>query len=40
MLTGAMLIINEFDENYLGSEHDSPFPVPRPRIFARLMLLG
>ena len=40
MLTGAMLIINEFDENSLGSEHDSPFPVPRPRIFARLMLLG
>lgn len=40
MLTGAMLIINEFDENSLGSEHDSPFPVPRPRIFARLMLPG
>ena len=40
MLTGAMLIINEFDENSLGSEHDSPFPVPRPRIFAQLMLPG
>ena len=38
MLTGGMLIINEFDENSLGSEHDSPFPVPRPRNFARLML--
>lgn len=40
MLTGGMLIINEFDENSLGSEHDSPLPVPRPRIFARLMLPG
>ena len=40
MLTGAMFIINEFDESSLGSEHDSPFSVPRPRIFAGIMLLG